>query len=89
MKKDGNKLPTRTQMAAEDEKNERPAKKVMKAIGQSLLKPVKKPSKVSKLKNGPSSQNNRKQVRQESDDMTKDAGQIAKSQVPDVDGDYD
>lgn len=72
MKKDGNKLPVKSQM--DDAEEMRPAKKVMQAIGKVIkngTKPKKK--KAPAIPNGPSSQNSKKQNRKDIPDMSKDA----------------
>lgn len=76
------KLPSKSQMAAiqakDEEANEepgkavKPAKAVMQAIGKSILAPPKK-KKAPKVKNGPSTQNTKKQNRVDKTEMSKDA----------------
>lgn len=71
MKKMGNKLPVKSQMD-NDEDDIRPAKKVMQAIGKSILAPKAK-KKAPKVANGPSSQNSKKQNRTDVIEKSKDA----------------
>jgi len=72
------KLPNKSDMQAmeqeEQEKRpyEKPAKKVMQAIGKSVLNPKAK-KKAPKVKNGPSTQNTKKQNRQDVIEKSKDA----------------